>query len=114
MNLPATLRESLVEQLDNIIGAYDSTADSETISGFLVEFVEAFGDEEGYDDIIDSLENSGNLDGGLPTVLETAFDGTDMDMTAEEAISIFEKLCGIEWEHDIDEKDDDTEDYTLF
>ena len=44
MNLPNTLRESLVEQLDDIIGAYESTADSETIAGFLVEFIEAFGD----------------------------------------------------------------------
>ena len=114
MHLPTTLRESLVEQLDDIIGAYESTADSETVAGFLIEFIETFGDEEGYDDIIDSLEDSGNVDGSLLTVLETEFEGSDMDVTAEEAVSIFEKLCGIEWSDGDEDRDDETEENTFF
>ena len=113
VQLPSTTK-SLVEQLDDIIGAYDSSADAETIAGFLIEFLETFGDEDGVEDIIDSLEDSGNVDGSLQSSLETEFDSSDMEVTAEEAVSILEKLCGIEWDDSLDELDDDTEDYSLF
>ena len=39
-----------------MLSAYDSGADPEIVAGFLLEFVEAYGDEQGYDDIIDTLE----------------------------------------------------------
>ena len=118
MQLPVTFRESLVEQLDDVLSAYDSGADPETVAGFVIEFVETFGDEQGYEDIIDSLEEEGTIDGTLAAALEEEFATSDLEVTAEEAVSLFEKLCGIEWaddltEGDLDELDDNTEDFAL-
>ena len=114
MQLPSTFRDSLVEQLDDVLSAYDTAADPEIVAGFLLEFVEAFGDEQAYDDIIDTLEETGNIDGSLNTVLESEFESSDMDVTAEEAVSIFERICEIEWSDEMDEPDDNTEDYSVF
>ena len=118
MQLPTTFRESLVEQLDDVLGAYDSAADPEIVAGFLIEFIEAYGDEEGLEDIIDHLEEIGTIDGSLSATLEAEFESSDMDVTAEEAVSIFEKLCDIDWtdddtEADLGENDDNTEDFGL-
>lgn len=118
MQLPVTFRDSLVEQLDDVLSAYDSGADPEIVAGFLLEFVEAYGDEQGYDDIIDTLEEEGTIDGSLATALEDEFATSDLEVTAEEAVSLFEKLCGIEWvddltEGDLDDLDDNTEDFAL-
>lgn len=118
MQLPVTFRDALVEQLDEVLSAYDSAADPEIVAGFLIEFVEAFGDEQSYEDIIDTLEEDGTIDGSLLAALEEEFATSDLEVTAEEAVSLFEKLCGIDWsddltDGDLGELDDNTEDFGL-
>ena len=86
----------------------------EIIVHFGSYFVETFGDEYGYDNIIEDLEDVGNVDGTLTAVLEGEFESSELEVTAEEAVSIFERICAIEWSDEMDLPDDHTEDDSIF
>ena len=100
--------------MDDILGAYKSAADPEIIASFLVEYIESFGDEIGLEDIIDELEEHSSADGSLAVVLEGEFEASDLTVTAEEAVSILERTCGIEWSNHLAQPEDKTEEYRSY
>jgi hypothetical protein len=114
MQLPSTLRDSLVQQLDAVISAYGSAPDPEALAGFVIEFMEAFADEQGIDDIIDTLESNGQIDGSLAEVLEEQVGCSDMSITGEEVVSITERLCDVEWDEDYDFGGEESDEVSYF
>lgn len=103
MQLPITLRAELLDELDQLFAA--SSPGSETLAQCFVDLVEAFGEENGIDDILSSLEESGELDGSFQESLENEFTTNEnFHNTGEDAVSVVEQLCAIEW---IDEDDFD-------
>jgi hypothetical protein len=119
VQLPSNFRETLVEQLDGVISAYDEGVDPEVVATFVLEFTETFGEDEGIDNIIEDLETAGNIGGNLLDALESEYESSDMEVTAEEAVSLLERLCGIDWEDTQDDPteeslDDNTEELSMF
>ena len=115
MTLPHSIREALVESLDNYFEALGGEPDAEAASAYTIELLEEHGDEEGIDDIILTLEDEGGLDGSLQTVIEEEISSNaEFECTGEEIVSLLERLCGLEWENaegDDDDDDDDDDDF---
>lgn len=108
VQLPISMRESLVEEVDEYLEAFSSEPDPEAVGGYVVELLENYADDEGIDDLIAGLEEQGELDGTLQDTLETEMSSNDeFEYTGEEIISLLERLCGIEWEADEEEEEDD-------
>lgn len=112
--LPQSLRDSLVVELDAYLEAFGSDPDPEAASAFVVEHLETFADERGYDDLIGALEDGGSLDGTLAEVLEGEMASNDeFEFTGEEIASLLERVCVIEWGDDETDdelpEDDDSE-----
>ena len=111
MQLPYSMRESLVDDVDEFLAAFASDPEPEQIANYVVEGLETFADEEGIEDIITTLQEEGALEATLAETLETEMTSNDeFEYTGEEVVSLLERLCGIEWEGDQDAKDDDDED----
>ncbi len=111
MQLPNTLRENLVEELDEYLEALGSDPDPEAAAAYVIELLEAFADEEGYDDLLIELAESGELDEPLGESLEQEMSSNDeFEFTGEELVVLLEKMCAIEWEDDEDDEDDEDED----
>lgn len=111
MQLPYSMRESLVDDVDEFLAAFASDPEPEQIANYVVEGLETFADEEGIEDIIATLQEEGALEASLQETLETEMTSNDeFEYTGEEVVSLLERLCGIEWEGDQDAKDDDDED----
>lgn len=114
VHLPESLRETLVEELDEYLEAFSADPDAEAVVNYVVELLESFADEEGFDDLLIDLEEEGELDGPFVEVLESEMTSNDeFEFTGEEIASLLEKLCGIEWEPDDDETaaEDDEDDF---
>ncbi len=110
MQLPISMRDQLVEEVDEYLEAFSSQPDPEAVGGYLVELLENYADDEGIDDLIASLEEQGELDGTLQDTLETEMSSNDeFEYTGEEIISLLERLCGIEWEAKEEDGEDDAE-----
>ena len=110
MQLPTSFREDLVEDLDSYLENYGSNPDSEAVAAFVVEMIEAFADEEGYDDLLGDLEEAGAIDGTLQEALEAEFESNDeFEFTGEEVTSLLEKLAAIVWDEDEPAKPEETE-----
>ena len=77
MQLPNALRDQLVLELDAYLEAYGSEPDAEAVASYVVELLEAFADEEGLDDLLIELEESGELDEPLGEVLESEMGSND-------------------------------------
>lgn len=108
MQLPYSMRESLVDDVDEFLAAFASDPEPEQIANYVVEGLETFADEEGIEDIIATLQEEGELEASLQETLETEMTSNDeFEYTGEEVVSLLERLCGIEWEGDVDAKDDD-------
>jgi hypothetical protein len=116
--LPETLRETLVEELDDYVEAVGGSPDAEAVSTYVIELLEEAADEAGLDDLIGTMEDEGNVDGTLAEVMEAEFGSNEeFACTGEEIISFLERLCGIEWgktslaaaEEEEEEDDDDDE-----
>jgi hypothetical protein len=108
VQLPISMRDQLVEEVDEYLEAFSSEPDPEAVGGYLVELLENYAEDEGIDDLIASLEEEGELDGTLQDTLETEMSSNDeFEYTGEEIISLLERLCGIEWESDEDDEDDE-------
>ena len=112
MQLPVSLREDLLEEIDQFLQA--SSPGSEALTQCVLDLMEAFGEDRSIDDIVSSLEDSGGLESPLQESLENEFvTNENFHDNGEDAISIFEQLCAIDWVDDADfdemnEPDDQT------
>ena len=112
MQLPIIIRDSLVEDLDDMLEAYASDPDTEAVVSYLLEQLEILADEEGIDDVLAQLEDDASLEASLEAplaeLLEAEMASNDeFEFTGEEVVSLLERICEIEWEND---EDDDWED----
>ena len=111
MQLPHEMRDTMVEQLDEYFDAQSSTPEAEAVAAHVVELISTVADEmklEGADEIILTLESSGELDASLLEVLEEEFESNqEFEFTGEDVVSLFEKVCEVEWTTKDDEDDDD-------
>jgi hypothetical protein len=112
VQLPYSMREALVDDLDEFLEAFSSDPEPEAVANYIIEALETYADEEGIDDIIPTLEEEGELEATLQETLETEMTSNDeFEYTGEELVSLLERLTGIEWEaSDDDEEEDDDED----
>jgi len=109
LELPHSMRDLLVEQLDDYCEKLDDTSDTDAIAEAIVEMIEAVGQEVTAieaEEIVSQLEASGELDASLVEVLEEAFaTNSGFDYTGDEIVTLIAKLCEIDW-LDADEEDD--------
>ncbi|TVQ91305.1 MAG: hypothetical protein EA397_09590 [Deltaproteobacteria bacterium] len=112
MKLDDAFRETLVDELDDMLDAYGSQPDPEPIVEFLIEQLEIYADDYGIDDMITSLEESGELDAPLQETLEAEMSSNDeFEYTGEEIVSLLERVCHIVWDSiEDDEELDDLDD----
>ena len=103
MELPQSMRDNLVEELDDYLEAV-SKPEAETVTAYLIELLETYADDIGFDDIVGTLEEEGALDDSLSTTIEEEMESNDeFEFTGEEIASLLERLCNIEWADDDDE-----------
>ena len=114
MQLPFSMRDSLVEDLDEYLEAISATPDTEAVVAYVIELLETYGDDEGFDEIVSTLEEESSLDGTLSEGLEEEMSSNDeFEFTGEEIVSLLERLCDIEWEQEdeeAEEEEDEEED----
>lgn len=110
MELPQSLRDDLVEELDAYLEAI-ANPEAEQVTSFVIELLEGAADDLDIDDIIVTLEEEGALDDTLATTLEEEMESNDeFEFTGEEVASLLERLCHIEWsDEDGDDDDEDEE-----
>ena len=109
MQLPISIRDSLVDELDEMLDAYSTDPDTEAVVTYLLEQLEILADEEGIEDVLQELEEGASLEAPLPEVLESEMSSNDeFEFTGEEIVSLLERICEIEWEEE--DGDDDLED----
>ncbi len=111
MQLPNSMRDHLVDDLDEYLEAFSAQPDPEAVAAYMIELLETLADESGIDDVVASLEEGGSLDGPLQDTLESEMASNDeFEYTGEEVVSLLERLCGIDWESGGKKKDDDDDD----
>lgn len=111
MQLPNSMRDNMVDDLDEYLEAVSASPDTEAISNYVIELLETYAETEGVDDVVAALEEGASLDNPLAETLEEEMSSNDeFEYTGEEIISLLERLCEIEWvESEDDEEDDDDE-----
>jgi len=101
VQLPPSLRESLVVELDTYLEAFGADPDAEAVAVFVMEVLETFADEKGHDDLIGDLEEAGAIDGTLQEALESELGSNgELAFTGEEVTSLLERIAGIIWDDD--------------
>ncbi len=111
MLLPMSIREALVNDLEEFLGNLPDDPDAEMVTAFILEQLEVYADERGIDDIVSQLEESGNLEESLPNMLESEMaSNEDFEFTEEECVSLLEEMCEIEWDDDEDDLTDEEDD----
>jgi dynactin complex subunit len=109
--LPQSIRDALINDLEEYLGALPDDPDPEMVTAFIIEQLETYADEKGIDDIIVSLEESGSLDTTLQETLEAEMSSNDdFEFTEEECVSLLESITDIEWIEDDDDVEEDLED----
>lgn len=109
MELPQSVRENLVEELDDYLEAV-ADPEPEAVVRYVIELLETAADELGIDEIVLTLEEEGALDDSLATSLEEEMESNaEFEYTGEEIASLLERLCDIEWGDDDSETFDDDE-----
>lgn len=109
MILDTEFRETLVDELDELLEAYGNDPDPEPIATFLIEQLEMYAEDYAIDDIRIKLEASGELEAPLKEVLESEMSSNDeFTFTGEELVSLLERLCNIEWD-EVEEYEDEDE-----
>ncbi len=113
MELPESLRETLVNSLEDFLERLSDEPDAELVASQIIELLEEYADENGIDDIAVELEESGALDEPLIDALAGEMSGnSEFEYTEEECVSLLESMCEIEWVEDEDEDEDlDEEDF---
>ncbi|HHO53762.1 MAG TPA: hypothetical protein ENK18_23540 [Deltaproteobacteria bacterium] len=120
MQLPYSMRDALVDDLDEYLEAISSTPDTEAVVGYVIELFETYAEDKNLDEIVPQLEEEGQLDGSLSEVLEEEMSSNDeFEYTGEEIVSLLERLCDIEWETedeggDEEEEEEEEEDASFF
>lgn len=113
MLLPESIRDRLVEDLDEYLNNLPDDPDVEMVATFIIEQLEVYADEKGIDDIVVGLEESGGLDSTLQEFLESEMDSNDdFEFTGEECVALLEAACEIEWEEeeeDLEEEEEEVE-----
>jgi hypothetical protein len=118
VQLPQSMRDHMVDDLDEYLEAVSASPDTEAISAYVIELLETYAEDAGIDDIVASLEEETSIDGTLVETLEEEMSSNDeFEYTGEEIVSLVERLCEIEWvesasdgEEDDDDDDDEDED----
>ncbi len=111
MQLPHSMRESLVDEIDEFLQAFSSDPEPEQVANFIVEQLESYADSEGIDDILQTLEEEGELETSLMETLESEMGSNDeFEYTGEEVVSLLERICGLEWSDANDDDDDEIDD----
>lgn len=108
MQMPFSMREALVDDLDEYLENVAESPDPEAVVAYVIELLETYGDDAEIEDIVAGIEEDSTLDGSLSEVLEEEMSSNDeFKYTGEEIISLLERLCDIEWDYDDDEEADD-------
>lgn len=111
MELPQSMRDTLVEELDSYLEAV-GTPDAEQVTNYVIELLETSADENDLEELVLTLEEEAQLDDSLATVIEEEMESNDeFEYTGEEIASMLERMCNIEWNDDkSDDSDDDDDD----
>lgn len=117
MQLPNSMRDHMVDDLDEYLEAVSASPDTEAIASYVIELLETYAENNGIEDVLASLEEAAALDGTLSETLEEEMSSNDeFEYTGEEIVSLLERLCEIEWveseggDEDEDEDEDEEED----
>jgi hypothetical protein len=111
VQLPNSMRDNMVDGLDEYLDAVSASPDTEAIANYVIELLETYAENAGIDDVLATLEEAAALDGTLVETLEEEMSSNDeFEYTGEEIVSLLERLCEIEWiEGEDDELDDEEE-----
>ncbi len=120
MQLPNTMRDKMVEDLDEYLEAVSASPDTEAIASYVIELLETYAEDAGIDEVVAALEEEATLDGTLLETIEEEMSSNDeFEYTGEEITSLLERLCEIEWvdkgggdeeeEEDEDEEEEEEE-----
>ena len=115
MQLPNSMRDHMVDDLDEYLEAVSASPDTEAIASYVIELLETYAENNGIDDVLASLEEAAALDGTLSETLEEEMSSNDeFEYTGEEIVSLLERLCEIEWvesedDDDLDEEEEEEE-----
>jgi len=111
VELPQSMRDTLVEELDSYLEAV-GTPDAEQVTNYVIELLETSADENDLEELVLTLEEEAQLDDSLATVIEEEMESNDeFEYTGEEIASMLERMCNIEWNDDkSDDSDDDDDD----
>ena len=115
MQLPNSMRDHMVDDLDEYLDAVSASPDTEAIASYVIELLETYAENNGIDDVLASLEEAAALDGTLSETLEEEMSSNDeFEYTGEEIVSLLERLCEIEWvesedDDDLDEEEEEEE-----
>lgn len=113
MQLPNSMRDKMVDDLDEYLEAVSASPDTEAIAAYVIELLETYAEDAGIDDVVATLEEESTLDGTLVETIEEEMSSNDeFEYTGEEITSLLERLCEIEWvegddDEDLDEDDED-------
>jgi hypothetical protein len=105
IELPGSLKEVLIERIDEQIDAKGASAPKQWFEALLVGLEAAAEelDEDLGENLVSKLEDSGELEQSLSKELQDQFEGLT-DITGEEIIRILNSVCEVAW---IDEDGDD-------
>tara|TARA_B110000495_G_C22727657_1_gene427180 strand:- start:302 stop:688 length:387 start_codon:yes stop_codon:yes gene_type:complete len=105
IELPGSLKEVLIERIDEQIDAKGASAPKQWFEALLVGLEAAAEelDEDLGENLVSKLEDSGELEQSLSKELQEQFEGLT-DITGEEIIRILNSVCEVAW---IDEDGDD-------
>lgn len=105
IELPGSLKEVLIERIDEQIDAKGASAPKQWFEALLVGLEAAAEelDEDLGENLVSKLEDSGELEQSLSKGLQEQFEGLT-DITGEEIIRILNSVCEVAW---IDEDGDD-------
>lgn len=114
MQLPNSMRDHMVDDLDEYLDAVSASPDTEAIASYVIELLETYAENQGIDDVLAALEEAAALDGTLSETLEEEMSSNDeFEYTGEEIVSLLERLCEIEWVEgggdDSDEEEEEEE-----
>ena len=110
MQLPNTMRDKMVEDLDEYLEAVSASPDTEAIASYVIELLETYAEDAGIDEVVAALEEEATLDGTLIETIEEEMSSNDeFEYTGEEITSLLERLCEIEWVDSGGKKDDEEE-----
>ena len=109
LELPKTMRDLLVDQLDEYCENLDSSSDTESIAESVIEHIEGVSQEVGGvngEEVLGQLEASGELEASMVEFLEDAFaSDAAFIYSGEEIVALLEKSCEIDWLDQGEEED---------